>query len=161
MPLDHDADVSTLNGALGSNIGFCSVVGSGSDTGGAATGATLLGLATFLLDTFFARGAGLAFTFLRAGLAAFFAMVFALLDDFATFFLTAFVFATVRLRTRTALTAAIFADVADYPALRQSCQSCSRGCQKRLPGQLCAAAAPAINISVNASTVDSAARIAR
>jgi hypothetical protein len=99
VPLNHDADVSTLNGALGSNIGFCSVVGADSDTGGVATGATVLGLATFFLATFFAdflaTGAGLAFTFLRAGFAALFAMVFALLDDFA-FFFTTFFFATGR-----------------------------------------------------------------
>src|SRR6266849_5178047 len=75
-------------------MGFCSVVAAGSDTSGVATGATVLGLATFFA-AFLATGAGLAFTFLRAGLVAFFAMVFALLDDFA-FFFTAFFFATGR-----------------------------------------------------------------
>jgi hypothetical protein len=54
-------------------------------------------LAVFFLATFL-FGAALAFTFLRAGLAAFFATVFALLDAFAgrAFFFTAFFFATVR-----------------------------------------------------------------
>jgi len=59
-------------------------------------------LATFFLATFFAdflaTGAGLAFTFLRAGFAALFAIVFALLDDFA-FFFTTFFFATGRFLT--------------------------------------------------------------
>jgi hypothetical protein len=50
------------------------------------------------LVAFLVVGARLAFTFLRAGLVAFFATVFALLDDFAgrAFFFTAFFFATVR-----------------------------------------------------------------
>src|SRR5260221_191195 len=76
----------------------CERGGAGSDSGGAATGATVLGLAAFFLATFLVVGAALAFTFLRAGLAAFFATVFALLDDFAgrAFLFTAFFFATVR-----------------------------------------------------------------